>query len=329
MAKYNYCTLFSSEYASRGLVMIDSLQACCHNYCLYIIAFDTPLYKYLKEKNLPNVVVISMEEFETPEMLEVKKTRTLQEYCWTCEPLSIKHCLTHYDIDNCTYIDADLYFYENPNILVDEMGNNDVLLTEHRYTPNVIPYAGRFCVQFLTIKNTENGNVILNWWCEQCMEWCYARHENGQYGDQVYLDQFPEKFQGVYILQNPGGGVAPWNMQQYDFYKKDDTYMIRELASNKTYPIVFFHFHAIYIRYKGSIIECRFENYPLAPYVMSILVKPYMKRLIQEYKTIPLKNTLNMKEYTTIEWRSFIHQIIRYYFVKESPYHYAITHIKQ
>lgn len=327
MAKYNYCTLFSSEYAARGLVMIDSINACCSDFCLYVIAFDDIMYHYLKKHHIPNVVPISMKEFESEEMLRVKKTRTLQEYCWTCEPLSIQYCLTHFNIPNCTYLDADLYFYANPNILVDEMGDDDVLLTEHRYTPDVVPYAGRFCVQFLTIKNTPNGNAILNWWCDRCIEWCFARHENGQYGDQVYLDVFPENFTGVHILQNLGGGVAPWNMQQYDFYKENDTYMIRELSTGKTCPVIFFHFHAIFNHYKGPIVEFSFINYPNPPHIVALLLKPYIQKLIRKYRTLPLPNTLNLTAREPIIWKTFIHRIMRRYKKVDEPYVYILRRL--
>lgn len=319
--------MFSSEYATRGIVMLKSLQACCTDYHLFIIAFDNPLYQYLKKQNFPNVTPISMAEFEDETLLKAKSSRTLQEYCWTCEPLSIQYCLTHYDIDNCTYLDADLYFYTNPNELVDEMGDNDVLLTEHRYTPDVVPYAGRFCVQFLTIRRTENGMQILKWWCDRCLEWCYARHEHGQYGDQVYLDVFPEKFKKVHILQNEGGGVAPWNMQQYEFYEKDSRLMIRNLASKKEYPVVFFHCHAIFIFNKGPIIVFCFINYPNPKHIMTLLIRPYVKELLREYKRIPLHNTLNLKEYGSYEnitWKTFFHRYMRHYNDAEWPYIYTL-----
>ena len=71
---------------------------------------------------------------------------------------------------------------------------------------------------------------MLNWWRESCNAWCYARLEDGKFGDQKYLDDWTIRFEGVHVLENLGGGVAPWNIQQYKF-------------EEKPFELVFYHFH--------------------------------------------------------------------------------------
>lgn len=54
----------------------------------------------------------------------------------TCSSSTILYVLDNYDVDHCTYIDADLYFCASPQILLDEMDESEsVLITPHRYTP--------------------------------------------------------------------------------------------------------------------------------------------------------------------------------------------------
>ena len=131
---YNYCTLFDSNYLTRGLAMYESLKSHSNNFHLYIFSFDDKSYDLLKKLNLESITVISLNEFEDDELLKIKGGRTAREYCWTCTPSIIKHCIKNYNLDNCTYLDADLYFFSDPTILIEEMGTKSVLITEHKYT---------------------------------------------------------------------------------------------------------------------------------------------------------------------------------------------------
>ena len=132
--KINFCTLFNSSYLSRGMVMYDSLLKNCDDFHLYIFAFDDLTYKYLTSQKLEHITVISLNEFEDEELLKIKPTRSAAEYCWTCTASTILYSIKKFQLSNCTYIDADLLFYSNPKVLIEEMGNDSVLITEHRYS---------------------------------------------------------------------------------------------------------------------------------------------------------------------------------------------------
>ena len=151
-----------------------------------------------------------------------------------------------FNLPVCTYLDADLYFYSDPSILIDEIKNNDVLITEHRYTKkyDLSATSGIYCVQFMTFKSTENGLKILNWWRDACLEWCYNRFEDGKFGDQKYLDDWTHRFSGVHVLEHLGGGVAPWNLQQYQLLSG---HKMLETKTGKYFNLIFFHFHDIKI----------------------------------------------------------------------------------
>ena len=32
------------------------------------------------------------------------------------------------------------------------------------------------------------GLKALKWWRDRCLEWCYARIEDGKFGDQFYIE---------------------------------------------------------------------------------------------------------------------------------------------
>lgn len=284
----HFCTLYNSGYAAKGLAMYWSLRKVCPEFNLYVFAFDDTLAEVLKKMALPNMTVVTLKEFEDEDLLRVKPTRTAGEYCWTCSSSTIYYCLTHYDIDHCTYIDADLYFYFNPQVLIDEMGDDDVLITSHRYSEQYKSEekAGKYCVQFMTFKNTKRGMKVLKWWRKACLDWCYARFEDGKFGDQKYLDDWTERFEGVHELEHLGGGVAPWNMQQYTFRKQGEKYMGTETVTGKEFELVFFHYHACYCFKKGWSREFSYVWYEWNKQNWDVLFKPYAKELISAFRTM-------------------------------------------
>ncbi len=244
----NFCTLFDSGYLQRGLALYESLLKTCSQFHLYIMAFDDKSFEVLTELALPSMTVVNLKEFETKELLNVKPTRSRAEYCWTCGPSVIYYFITKYNLDACTYLDADLMFYRSPQILFDEIGDNSVAMTDH-YAPFEVP-AGRYCVQFMFFRNDEWGMKALTWWRDRCIEWCYAHFEDGKYGDQKYLEEFPTRFQKVYVLKTRGAGIASWNMMQYEFDSKKCTLVFNQNEE----PIVFVHFHALSIQLINNIV---------------------------------------------------------------------------
>ena len=275
----NFCTLFNSTYLTRGLAMYHSLEEHCADFHLYILAFDQQCYDTLVFLRLSHATVISLQEFEDEQLLSVKSTRTATEYCWTCTPASIQYCMQKFQLDSCTYIDADLLFFSDPKILIEEMGEDSVLITEHRYTPQYdqTQVSGKYCVQFVCIKNDERGRKVLQWWKDACLEWCYNRVEDNKFGDQKYLDDWCERFEGVHELRHLGGGLAPWNMQQYDFALQNDGLTGTETSTGKKFNAVFFHFHCF--RYFKTSVFAPAGNYQLNENLLSLIYDPYIKSL--------------------------------------------------
>ncbi len=278
----NFCTLFDSFYLSRGLAMFESLNDHSSDFHLFIFAFDGITNEILISLNLNKVTVVSLEEFETPELKEVKKERSKAEYCWTCTPSIIYHVFKNYNVSDCTYIDSDLLFYSDPAILLSELDQHkkNVLVTEHRfsYLPRLYEEkrAGRFCVQFLTFRNEESSLGILDKWRKQCMNWCYARYEEGKFGDQKYLDEWPEIYSNIQILQHSGGGIAPWNLQQYIFRKNGESITGKVKKTGTAFEVVFYHFQYVKFLENGSYDV---GWYLISSHIKKLFYKPYLKKI--------------------------------------------------
>ena len=274
-----FCTLFDSNYLTRGLSMHESLESKCKDYHLYIFPFDNKCYDILTGMNLNNVTIVKFDEFEDPELLNIKPSRSNVEYCWTCTPSIILYSIKKFNLPHCTYLDADLYFYSSPEALVQELGDRSVLITEHRYTSKYdqTKVSGIYCVQFVTFKNDDAGLKVLKWWRDACLDWCYAKPEDGKFGDQKYLDDWPKRFKGIYVLQNFGGGIAPWNVQQYTIYKSNDTIYLKDNLNSKIEKLVFYHFHGVRF-FKNGDVDLN-SNYFIPDKVKDLLYKGYIKKL--------------------------------------------------
>lgn len=267
------CTLFDSNYLSRALAMYRSLEVVEADFTLHAYCFDDLSQAVLREMTLPHLKLYSLADFETPLLLEVKKTRSKAEYCWTCTPQVIRHTLDHNDISSVTYVDADLFFLKSPQLLLDELQKSGgaVLLTEHRFSPGFehLLKFGRFCVQFMTFNADERGRNALEWWAGRCMEWCGSKLEKGKFGDQLYLDDWESRFAGVHVLRQQGA-LGPWNIEQYRLEKDGSGLMV---DGDKA---VFFHFHNIK-RYTDGLVDLGYYRIP--EQVLNWFYAPYLVAL--------------------------------------------------
>lgn len=277
--KNYFVTLFDSHYLSRGLILYESLKGVADNFHLFILAIDEICFEKLSRLNLEETTIISMKDFEDEELKRIKEERLRSEFCWSCTAKSILYVLKKYNVPSCTYIDSDLCFFEDPQILLDEMDESkNVMITEHRYTTEYDQedVSGKYCVQFMNFKNNEEGHRVLQWWSDRCIEWCYAIPEEGKCGDQKYLDDWVKRFHGVHELQHLGGGVAPWNVQQYSFKSINKQIYLSCIEDSKQFPLVFYHFHKL-VFFDKDVVKLTSAFYQIPDTAISFIYKKYVR----------------------------------------------------
>ena len=287
MKRY-YCTYFDRNYLIKGLTLIESLER--HektDFHIFVVCFDEITRIILDKLDIERVTTIPLHLLEQRDfpLLRAKQNRSLVEYYWTLTATVILRILEdNPEIDVLTYLDADLFFYSSPGPIFDEMGQNSILIHEHRFSPQqtfLEPY-GKYNVGLLCFRNNANGLEAINWWRDRCIEWCYARLENGKYGDQLYLNDWPTRFQEVAVLQNIGAGVGPWNHIQYSFRTgKEGTGVL----VNDT-PLVFYHFHSFSFVRPEIIIPSRFPTNPLTKDILRLCFIPYINALLPQIEKI-------------------------------------------
>lgn len=269
----NFCTYFDSYYLLKGLGLYTSLMRVTHDFHLFVMAFDKDCFDKLTSLNLENMTVELLSNIESPELLAVKPTRSRGEYCWTCGPYSIYYFLTKYNLESITYLDSDLMFMIDPKIVFDEVGSASVAITEQGIDEKSAKSYGRYCVQYMTFRNDKDGLGALAWWRDSCIDWCFQKLEATRYADQKYLDEFPKRWNNVYVIQNLGVGIAPWNMYRYHY--KETTFTF----DDKEYPYVFFHFHGVKVEIIDSILHISSLHHELNDTLISKFYQPYANLL--------------------------------------------------
>jgi hypothetical protein len=300
--------------------MYESLRSHSGDFILYVFPFDDRCFEVLKSLNLDKVVVISLQQFETEELKKVKKERSRAEYCWTCTPSVIKYVIDNFGAPECTYLDADLFFYSDPEALLAELDSNgkNVLITEHRYSflPRLYEEkrGGRFCVQFMTFRNEPDSLAVLERWRSQCIEWCFARYEDGKFGDQKYLDEWPSLYDNVHILEHQGGGVAPWNLNRYSFALRNNVLSGCVKRNGAGFRVVFYHFQ--YVKFKAEgLIDIGWYLIPSS--VKNLFYKPYIGRILEIEKRIGLtrdQSGVSVKRDEFIGLRGLVKRVLKQLF---------------
>jgi len=282
--------------------MYKSLTKVTKDFTLYVMAFDKDCYNKLISLALPNMVVELIDDFETPELLAVKPSRSRGEYCWTAGPSVIYHFLTHYNLPDITYLDSDLFFLGNPKQVFDEIGSNSIAITEQGLGKKQANIYGKYCVQYMFFRNDEDGLGALTWWRDACIDWCYQKLEVSRYADQKYLDEFPLRWKNVCIIQNLGVGIAPWNMHRYSY--KDNCFSYQE----HTYPYIFFHMHGLKIDVNKGSLTIKSLHAALNDDLINIFFKPYaelIQEVLEEYLRYNIKNiqVIDMPIHKQIEYK--------------------------
>src|SRR5258706_1290303 len=239
-AAEHFVTLFDSHYLLQGICLYRSLEQTAAPFHLWIVAMDEGCEDALRKLGLAHATILPLKSVENERLLSIKGDRSIGEYCWTLTPFLPDFVFSRAPaVTRVTYLDADLYFFEHWAALLAEFerSGKHVLITEHAFAPEYAEKEkyGRFCVQFMLFRNSEAGLRVLRWWQDRCLEWCYAREEDGKFGDQKYLDDWPARFSAeVHVLEQRERTVAPWNV----------AYLSRTGGAVRP---VFYHFHSLKI----------------------------------------------------------------------------------
>lgn len=253
---HHFCTYFDMNYWPRAQSLLDSLERHCPSFMIHMLCMDDACFKKVKTLDRSHVVPMRLSELEEaqPALPRVKEARSLLEYYFTCGPAFIRHVMDrHPNVEVITYLDADLYFFHDPEPLFEAFQGHSIGVTAHHlphlgkrriFTAHHLSafrkrrlQEGKYNVGWINFRRDADGVACLEWWRDRCIEWCYDRHEDGKYADQLYLDQWPVLFKGFYEFTHHGANVGMWNVGDYRFSFRNEIVYVDDD------PLIFYHFH--------------------------------------------------------------------------------------
>ena len=217
----DYCTFFDRGYLPQGLALWNSLRRHEPEARLWVLALDEDTGVILGALGTPGLNVVPLAELLAADipLAASQAGRAPAEFVFTLKPCLCRYLLRKVREGGAlVYLDADLYFCGDPASIRRELGERSVLLVPHRYPAWHDDQAryGRFNAGVLAFRNDGPGQACLARWREQCLESCSLKADGRRYGDQKYLDEWPERLgAAVCVSRNPGLNLAPWNWARH------------------------------------------------------------------------------------------------------------------
>lgn len=263
------CTISTLSHRFKTRALFSSLKE-------YTYADFFALYTDIPQMHEPDALycAISFDQLITNETSRLKKY-SKDKKRWASKPFLLLHLLNH-GYDAVIYVDNDIYFYNSPDFLFEQLKKRSVLLTPHYYpadpTNNQIWLEANFRVGLYNagfIGVSQKGKEAMQWWGNCCLYNVKKAYSRGLFDDQKYLDLMPVLFDDVEILKHRGCNVAGWNIET----SVRSLNHKGELMLNNTWPLIFIHFNYYTIQQivsgKDSLLIPYWEEY------LSVLCKEH------------------------------------------------------
>jgi hypothetical protein len=280
IVRMNYfCTYCDRWYAARLICLYESLVAQGEDFHLSVLCFDADTEAVVSAQMADNFLAIPLGALlaADSDYAAVRGRRTAVEFYFTATPVLVRYCLNRQpDSRQMTYLDSDLFFFAPTSAIFREQGNAAVGIVSHRFPPRLAELSkwGTYNVAWVSFRRDQDGLACLEWWRERCLEWCHDYIDQGRFADQGYLDEFPQRFARVHVLNHSGINAAPWNMDGVQVIEKQDQIHVNGGR------LLFYHFQGIRELLPGWF-ESGFRSYRanLSEEMRELIYLPYLKKL--------------------------------------------------
>lgn len=239
------CTYFDYNFLPRGLALYKSVKQFHDEYTFYVLCFDKQTHTCLSSIQDKYLVPISIETYNEYFNTNPDKFEDRKQFFFSATPnLCIYIFESFSNVESLLYLDADMYVFNSLDPIYEEVEDKSIGICSHRFHPlfdRLSKNYGRFNVGVNYFKRDEEGLKCLHDWKSDCDSWYPGMpgYPLNFFSDQIFLDKWPKKYNNLVVIENIGVDVAPWNIANYKFMEKNNTYFVNDK------PLIIYHFSTL------------------------------------------------------------------------------------
>ncbi|MGY3211147.1 hypothetical protein [Mucilaginibacter sp. HD30] len=276
-------TICAKNYLSQALALKASLLETNPEKDFVIFVSDT-------QSGIEDVDVIFPHESWISDWQKMAFKYNVIEYSTAIKPFCINLLKEKYD--KIIFVDPDTYATHSFDYIFQCLDSADIMITPHinniqevftgAVSEEEILFVGICNLGFLAVKKSETLNKMIKWWMKRLHDKCYADKFDALHVDQKWFDFIPAFFPDkVHISHHCGINTAIWNLHERDLLLKDGKYFVKNVDTDETYPLIFFHFSGFNPN-NPTLINRRHPKYSLKTFPsFELLFNKYTKLLFE------------------------------------------------
>jgi len=202
--------------------MYDSLVNTQGDFVLHYLCLDEDAFNKINDLNLEFIKPYALDSLikEDVDLQNARSVLSYRDFCFALASYFSKFLLGK-NLEGVMYMDSDLFFYNDLDIVYNEIGEKSVGIIRHRHVERG-HFVGEYNVGIVYFKNDQDGRFCCTRWWELVSDPSnkYAP-VYGTCGDQKYLELFDSFIpkESICVIDEESSHVAPFNFDLYDFTK--------------------------------------------------------------------------------------------------------------
>lgn len=255
----HFATITTQSHFFKVFALAESLKNFAITLHVLVVDGDT-----FPQEHPSNIKFYKLTDIPNPLVSQLGKKYKGDRLRWSLKPVFLINLLAKHE--RVVYVDNDIFFYSNPQFIVNYLEKHSLVLTPHFYRDSPFEEqnwleanfrVGLFNAGF--IGANRHAVTFLTWWANCCLFSVKKAYWRGLFDDQKYLDLAPIKVPDLKILHHRGCNLAGWNDVDLRFEKKDELVYI-----NGVDQLVFIHFAELTMKQfsqKNHFLNKQFEEY--------------------------------------------------------------------